>query len=124
MGYADIISYNNNTNIVIASGNVCLCENKGNIFISNYIELKGNLKKGFLNKVISILKNETLITSKSINYTYNLNIKLKKNFYSPCKINNNPILWGIQSEESSIIKQKKTIHSNSILKILGFPILY
>ena len=56
---ADRIIYNEKTDKVIAIGNVTLLEPSGDVIFADYIELKDEMKNGFIRNVRIILSDES-----------------------------------------------------------------
>ncbi len=82
---ADSISYNLQTEVVTASGNITLMEPGGEIIFAEYVELSDNLREGFVRDVRLLLTDRSRLAAASGIRTGGNRSELRKAVFSPCR---------------------------------------
>ncbi len=124
--HGDVVTYNQNTDIVTASGNVRLQEPDGDIFFAQRMELTGDLREGFLRDVKGILQDGALMVAESGRRFDGAYAEFERTLYSPCQLCKGwPPTWRLRSRTSLWKEEEKDVeHTDTILEILGVPIFY
>ncbi len=127
--FADTISYNQNTDILTASGNISLLEPTDEVIFAQYLELSGDLKAGIIRDLRVILSDKSRIAATSARRRDGNILELDRAVYSPCKQcrknPNKPPLWQIKAVKITHNKRRKTIeYKDAWLEIAGVPVFY
>ena len=126
---ADKLTYDINSDYILAKGNVSLNDSENNIFFSDSMVLQGDLKKGVIKNFNSILSDGATLSA-SLIIKDNINgDELEKIIYTRCKPcedgKNEPPIWQLRA-----LKSKRNIESgiieyeNALLDVYGIPIFY
>lgn len=82
---ADTISYNMRSGVVTASGNVALVDPDGNVAFSSYVELKDSLREGFIRDIRVLLADDSRIAAASGTRGGGRTV-FRKAVFSPCPL--------------------------------------
>ncbi|MEX0921258.1 MAG: LPS assembly protein LptD [Rhodovibrionaceae bacterium] len=126
---ADTISYNMRSGLVSASGNVALVGPRGDVVFSNYLELKDNLREGFIRDIRVLLSDDSRIAAASGSRTGGTRTTFNKAVFSPCPLcPEDPMrapLWQLKAERVVHDQDEETIaYHNAWMEIYGVPVLY
>jgi LPS-assembly protein len=83
---ADLISYDQNTDTVTASGNVSLVEPSGEVIFSNYAVLENELKTGFIENLRVLLSDGSRIAANRAERSAGQRKTMEKGVFSPCAL--------------------------------------
>lgn len=83
---ADTVSYNINTNVVTASGNVALLEPSGDVLFAQYVELSDDLREGFIRDIRILLSDRSRLAAASGRRSGGNRSELSKAIFSPCNL--------------------------------------
>ncbi len=83
---ADTVSYNINTKVVTASGNVSLLEPGGEVFFAQYVELTDDLREGFIRDVRLLLTDRSRMAAASAVRVDGNKTQLRRGIFSPCEL--------------------------------------
>ena len=84
--FADVISYNQNTDSVIASGHVTLVEPSGDNISGNYVELTNDLHDGFIKDIRILMADRSRAAANYGRRTNGNWTELRQAIYSPCDV--------------------------------------
>ncbi|WP_282609641.1 LPS-assembly protein LptD [Pelagibius sp. Alg239-R121] len=83
---ADAVSYNINTNVVTATGNVALLEPTGDVVFAEYLELSKDLSEGFIRDIRVLLSDRSRLAAVTGQRTGGNRTVLSKAIFSPCNL--------------------------------------
>jgi LPS-assembly protein len=83
---ADSVSYNRKTNTVRASGNVSLLEPTGEVLFADSVELTDDLKEGIAYRIRMLLTDNSRLAAVAGRRTGGNRTDLRRGVFSPCKI--------------------------------------
>ena len=126
---ADKVTYNLNTDIVTAEGNVTLVEASGDTVFADFVEITGDLKEGFIRDVRVLLQDDSRIAAASGTRTGGNRTEFRKGVFSPCELcRDDPTrapLWQIKATEVVHDQESKDIiYRDAWLEIFGIPVIY
>lgn len=127
--FADVVSYNQNTDSVIASGHVTLVDPNGDNVSGNYVELTSDLHDGFIKDIRILMSDRSRAAANSgrrVNGTWT---ELRRGVYSPCdlcvKDPTKPPTWQLKAERIEHDQTTKTIvYHDAWMEIGGIPVIY
>src|SRR5215204_424936 len=125
---ADVVSYNQRTDTVTASGNVSLLLPTGEVLFSDFVELRDSMTSGFAQNVRMLLADRSRLAANAARRLSN-RIELRRGVYSPCDLcKENPAApptWQFKAREISDDKDLKLLEfRDAVLEIDGWPVFY
>lgn len=127
--FADVVSYNQKSNTVTASGNVILLEPGGDTLFAEYVELTDSMREGVIKEIRILLSDDSRFAANIARRTGGSRTILTKAVYSPCKVcremPEKPPLWRLKAE--TIVHDKaaqKIRYKNVRLEMFGVPVAY
>ena len=126
---ADRITYNEKTDKVIASGNVILLEPSGEVIFADYVELKDEMKNGFIRDMRAILSDGSRFAANGAVRSGGNRTEMSKAIYSPCPLcvehpEESP-LWQIKSIRVVHDERRQQItYTDAFFELFGTPIAY
>lgn len=122
---ADYVTYNENTDIVTASGNVRLRQPNGDINLAEYVELTGDMKEGIVLQFRTLLQDDSRLAALE-GRKFENHEELDQAVYTPCEIcGDEKPTWQINARRALKDNANKDIHfTDAQLRILDTPILY
>lgn len=124
---ADVVTYEEATGRVIASGNVSLTEPDGPAVYAERIEVTGDLRAGLVRSLRLVLNpTSRLAAARAVRKDGQVTV-LEKAVYSPCKVCNegDTPLWQLKAGRVTHDAARKTIsYQNARLELFGVPVLY
>ncbi len=126
---ADRITYNQNTDVASASGNVALREPTGERLFGDQMEIAGDLKDAVILNIGMILKDRSRIAGTGARHSDGKVTELRNGVYSPCSLcadnPNAPPLWQIKAVKVIHNKDEKILEYRDVwLEFFGFPVAY
>ena len=126
---ADTISYNMRSGVVTASGNVALVGPRGDVVFTEYMELKDNLREGFIRDIRVLLADDSRIAAASGARSGGTRTVFRKAVFSPCPLcPEDPTrapLWQLKAERVIHDQVEETIeYHDAWMEIYGVPVLY
>ena len=126
---ADRVTYNERTDTVTAQGNVSVLEPDGTVFFADSIELKNQLKSGFIEGFRGLLTDESRFAAARAERKDGNRTEMHRAVYSPCRIceeePERPPLWRIRASKIIHDQEEQSIeYRNARLEVLGFPVAY
>lgn len=122
----DNLSYNQNTDIITAKGNVKLYATDGSVIYSDEINLSEKMSVGEMQNIKVILKDESRIFAKSFYKKNNQTKSLRQATYTPCNMcaNKKP-LWSISARKIQHDEKEKNMNYNdAYIKFKDIPVFY
>jgi LPS-assembly protein len=125
---ADKMVYYLDEDKVTAIGNVSLLDERGDVSFAEYVELKDQMKDGFIQGLLSLLADGSRFTAETAKRENNgMKTTMTDATYTPCKVcENDPHpLWQIKAGQIVHNEEDKTVdYKNAWLDFAGVPFLY
>lgn len=126
---ADKLTYNENTRVVAASGNVSLLEPSGEVVFADYMELDDQFTQGYIQTLNLVFSDTSRAAAASATRTDGNITTLDRAVYSPCKIcearPDDPPLWQIKAVKVIHDQKAKTVeYEDATFEVFGVPIAY
>jgi len=127
--FADVVSYNQNSNTVTASGNVILLEPSGDTIFAEYMELTGSMREGVIRQIRILMVDGGRFAATSGRRTGGDRTILTQAVYSPCKAcRDEPSgapLWQLKARTIVHDRKAREIrYRDARLEMFGVPIAY
>jgi len=122
---ADYVTYNENTDIVTASGNVRIRQAEGEINFAEYVELTGDMKEGIVLQLRALLEDDSKIAAIE-GRKFEDREELDQAVYTPCELcGDKPPTWQVNARRAVKDNVNKNIHfTDAQMRILDIPVLY
>ncbi|GAB5389854.1 MAG: LPS assembly protein LptD [Alphaproteobacteria bacterium] len=126
---ADQVTYDQRNNFMTASGNVELTEPGGEIIFADYVELTGDLKRGFADGLQLLLTDNARMAAAYADRVDGNRTILNKVVYSPCEAcpdnPDRPLLWQVKAVEVIHDQQAQDIiFKDASFEVMGVPIAW
>ena len=126
---ADVITYNERTDVMAASGNVTLLEPSGDVLFAEYVELSADLKQGLIRKMLIVLSDKSRIAANTGKRDDGNRTEMSRAIYTACSLCEDdpekPPLWQLKAIEVIHDKDRQTIeYKDAWLEIAGIPVAY
>ncbi|MEM7171245.1 MAG: LPS assembly protein LptD [Pseudomonadota bacterium] len=126
---ADVVSYNANTGVVTASGDVTLLEPGGEILFADFVELKEDLSEGVIRQIKVLLTDQSRLAAANARRSEDNYTVFNRGVFSPCKLcrdnPESPPLWQLKAAEVVHDQEDKTIeYRDAWMEIFGVPVIY
>lgn len=126
---ADKVSYNLRTEEVRATGNVVMSEADGTTYFADDVELKDQLKNGFVEGLQILLADGSRFTAQDGERTNGTVLVLQQATYTPCEMckedPSKPPLWQLRAREVTHDETEKTIsYRDAWFEFAGVPLAY
>lgn len=125
--YTDKLVYYQNTDDIIAIGNVRLVEQSGHTIYADEVNLKDKMSSAEMNKIKVILSDETKIWAEQFRKKENDNKVMRNVVYTPCDFCEGieKPLWQIRARKVTHDAKRKDINYNdAFVDVKGVPVLY
>lgn len=125
---ADNVSCNKKKDMIVASGNVYIADNDGNLLCADKVVLNYKLKKGNISTLQAKLVDGSKISAKYTNLDLNKESVANKVLFSSCnscKDSNRALLWRIKAD--TVIYDhinEDIIYKNAFLEFFNIPVLF
>ena len=126
---ADVVTYNQRTDTVTASGHVSLMTADGQVVFSDYMELRDQLTNDFAKNVRALMTDRSRLVANGFRRTNANHIDAAKAVYSPCdlceKDPSAPPAWQLKAREVTDDRQTQELEfRDAIMEIDGWPVFY
>jgi LPS-assembly protein len=126
---ADRITFDRNTGIAAAKGNVALLEPDGQVLFADYAELTQDMKNGVLRDMRAILAQNGRLAANGARRTEGEINEMSKVVYSTCNLcardPTRPPLWQIRALSAvQDLEHKKIEYQDAVMEMYGIPIAY
>ena len=126
---ADVVSYNQDNDQVTASGNVVLRDSTGDIFFGDYLELRNQMKDGFIDQVKGILVGDTRIVGNTATRRDDRYMDISNGVYSPCQLcatdPKAPPIWQLKARQVEHDSEEQELYYyDATFEFQGLPLLY
>ncbi len=82
---AERVIWNQTTDVVIATGNVKLVNDTGDIYFGDYLEITDDMRQGFMDNVSGLMSDNSRLVGRKANKDGNV-MTLYRGIYSPCEL--------------------------------------
>jgi LPS-assembly protein len=126
---ADRITFDRNTGIAAAKGNVVLLEPDGQVLFADYAELTQDMKNGVLRDMRAILAENGRLAANGARRTEGEINELSRAVYSTCNLcaedPTRPPLWQLRALSAvQDLEHKKIEYQDAVLEMYGVPVAY
>ncbi|MBY7649224.1 MAG: LPS-assembly protein LptD [Candidatus Liberibacter europaeus] len=126
---ADKITFNHNTNRIIASGNIKLIDSNKHIIYAQNLDITNNFKNGIIKEIKIDIPNKTYLSAKSATLTDGRNTTIDQGTYTACSScyekTKFPPFWLIKSKKIILNSNAHTIRiEKAHLDLFGIPVAY
>ncbi len=129
--FADRVTYNQDTDIVTASGHVSELEPDGNVYFTDDLVMNREVSEGVVQNFRARLKDNSLFVAREAQRVDSKTTILHQAVYSPCKVcarqdgSDTPPLWEIQAKKATIDDEAQRIYyRDAFFDVYGVPVLY
>ncbi len=126
---ADRVTFDRNTGVAAASGNVALLEADGQVLFADYAELTQDMNNGVLRDMRAILAENGRLAANGARRTEGKINELSRVVYSTCNLcakdPTRPPLWQIRALSAvQDLEHKKIEYEDAVLEMYGIPVGY
>ncbi len=126
---ADKVTYNRNTNVAAAIGNVVLLESDGQTVFAEYAELSGGLQDGVIAGLRALLTEGGKLAANGARRTEGRVSELSRAVYSTCDLcptdRTRAPLWQLRARTAIQDKDNQRIeYHDAVLDLFGIPVAY
>ena len=127
---ADKVTYNQDLDVITASGNVILVDQGDNVLFADEMMLRDKMSKGTLNKLKVIMRDESRVWADRVKTLDNNDKVMYNAIYTPCDCCTDPAnkqepLWKITASKiHQDVEAKNVYYKNAVLKIKDIPVFY
>ncbi len=126
---ADKITFDRNTNVAAASGNVVIVEPDGQVLFADYAELTQGLREGVLRGMRAILAENGKLVANGARRTEGKINELSRAVYTTCNLckddPSKPPLWQLRARSAVQDGENKRIeYRDAVLDIYGLPVAF
>jgi LPS-assembly protein len=126
---ADVVTYNQHTDTVTASGHVSVMTPDGTVVFSNYMELRNGMNDLFANNVRMLMSDRSRLAANAARRTNGIRTEMRRAVYSPCDLCKNdptaPPVWQLKAREMTDDKDLQRLEfRDATMEVDGFPVFY
>lgn len=125
--YTDRLIYYQLEDKIIATGNVRMEEENGNVVFADEVELQDKMTRAEMNHIKAILQDESQIWAEEFRKKENDNKVMRRAIYTPCDFceGEESPLWQIRARKVTHDAENKNINYNdAFVDIKGVPVFY
>ncbi len=129
--FADRLSYNQNTDIVMASGHVSELEPDGNVYFAEDLQVERDMSEGIVQTFRVRLKDNSLFAAREAQKISPKVTVLRHAVYTPCTVcarpdgTDSPPLWQIRARKARLDEnEQKIYYRDAFFDVYGVPMLY
>jgi LPS-assembly protein len=126
---ADVVTYNQRTDTVTASGHVSLMAEDGQVIFADYMELRDSMSNAFASNVRMLMTDRSRLVATAARRTNASHLDMRKVVYSPCDLcvsdPTAPPAWQLKARQVTDDKQTQELEfRDAVMEIDGWPIFY
>jgi LPS-assembly protein len=126
---ADVVTYNQHTDTVTASGHVSLMAPDGTVVFSDYMELRNGMNDVFANDVRMLMADRSRLAADAARRLNGNHTDLRRAVYSPCDLCKDdptaPPAWQLKSREMTDDKELQRLEfRDATMEVDGIPVFY
>jgi LPS-assembly protein len=125
---ADHVTWDQNSDIVTATGDVKLVDDQGNIYFGDYLEVTDDMRQAFINNVSALLSDDTRMVGQQATRDGNVTT-ISRGIFSPCELCKDdptkPPTWQIKAVKVIHDSDDKRIYyHDATFEIDGIPVAW
>lgn len=123
---ADRITYDQNTGIVRALGNVAVAEPTGNVYFAEEVELRDEVKTGVIHNFRARLADNALFAAREARKLDEDTTEMQYALYSACKVcKGQEPFWQLKARRIRYNEAEQTVkYNHARFELFGVPVLY
>ena len=126
---ADVVTYNQRSDTITASGHVSLLMPTGEVVFSDFMELRDSMNDAFAQNVRMLLADRSRLSANAGRRLNRTRFELSRGVYSPCDLCKDdpraPPAWQLKAREITDDKELKIVEfRDAVLEIDGWPVAY
>jgi LPS-assembly protein len=126
---ADRVTYDRNTGVAAAAGNVALVDPSGQVVFADYAELGDGMKDGILRDLRALLPQNGRLAANGARRTDGTINELSRAIYTTCNLcatdPSEPPLWDIRARSAlQDTENKKIEYRDAVVDLYGQPVFY
>src|SRR5580704_7093203 len=126
---ADVVTYNQRSDTVTASGHVSLMTDDGQVLFADYMELRDSMNNAFAHDVRMLMNDRSRLAANAARRTNGNHLDLRKVIYSPCDLcqsdPSKPPAWQLKASQVTDDKDlQKLEFRDAVMEIDGWPVFY
>jgi LPS-assembly protein len=126
---ADQMTFNRDSGVIVAIGNVVMLEPDGQVMFAQYAELSRDMSEGIMKTVRGVLERNGKLAANGMRRTGGLLNELSRVVYTACDLCKDdptkPPLWEIEATSAVQDTEHKTIeYRDAVLRMGGIPVAY
>ncbi|HML09310.1 MAG TPA: LPS assembly protein LptD [Stellaceae bacterium] len=126
---ADVVTYNQRSDTVTASGHVSLMTPDGTVLFSDFMELRSGMNDVFANDVRMLMADRSRLAANAARRTNGNHTDLRRAVYSPCDLCKDdptaPPAWQLKAREMSDDKELQRLEfRDATMELDGIPVFY
>lgn len=123
---ADTVTYNQVSDVAVATGNVSLLDKNGTVMFFDRLEMKGDLKDGFAREVRVILADKSHLTSREFRRTDGHLNEMRQAVYTACdECKGRAPVWQIKASNVRYDSDAEMVYyNNARIELGGVPVFY
>jgi LPS-assembly protein len=126
---ADVVTYNQHTDTVTASGHVSLLTPDGTVVFSDYMELRNGMYDAFADNVRMLMADRSRLVANGMRRLNGNHLDFGRAVYSPCDLCQNdpsaPPAWQLKAREMTDDRDlQKLEFRDTTMEIDGWPVFY
>ena len=126
---ADEVSYNEQTDTVVATGNISILQPSGDVLFADHVELQDNLRTGFLTGFRALLSDRSRFAAVGAQRIGGNRLEMTRVVYSACHLSETDRerapLWQIKAFRVTHDQARQRIdYQDLVLEFFGLPVAY
>jgi LPS-assembly protein len=126
---ADIVTYNQRTDTVTASGHVSLMLPDGTVMFADYMELRNGMNDAFADNVRMLLADRSRLVANASRRVNGNHLDFRRSIYSPCDLCKDdpsaPPAWQLKAREITDDRElQKLEFRDATMEVDGWPVFY
>jgi LPS-assembly protein len=126
---ADVVTYNQRSDTITASGHVSLMTDDGQVLFSDYMELRDSMNNAFAHDVRMLMNDRSRLVANAARRTNGNHLDLRKVVYSPCDLcqsdPSKPPAWQLKASQVTDDKDlQKLEFRDAVMEVDGWPVFY
>ena len=126
---ADQMTFNRETGVIVASGDVTMLDPNGQVLFAQYAELSRDMSEGIMKTVRALLDRNGRLAANGMRRTGGVLNELSRVVYSACDLCKDdptrPPLWEVDAASAVQDTEHKTIeYRDAVLRMDGIPVAY
>jgi LPS-assembly protein len=126
---ADRVTWNRSTDIVTATGDVKLVDDKGDVYFGDYLEITDDMREGFIENVSELMADNSRMVGRHAERKDGNITEIDRAIYSPCQLcakdPTRPPTWQIKAVKViHDTEEKRVYYHDATFELDGVPVLW